>query len=78
MGDEVILNRIFNDYPSLSHYSLMNNLSLIFLWFWHLLSDVLIQIILFKDQGDYILPCSEVINPSKLVLKLSMVSHLFK
>ena len=62
----------------LNNTSLMRNLSLISLWFWNLFSDVLIQIIFFKDQGDSILPCSKFISPSKLVLKLSMVIHIFK
>ena len=57
---------------------IMSTLILISLWLWNFSIDVLIQIILFKDQGDYVLPCSKVIIPSKLVLKLSMVSHLFK
>ena len=43
-----------------------------------LLTNILIQIIFFKDQGDYVLPCSKVIIFSNVFLKLSMVSHLFK
>ena len=63
-------------YPN--HASLMRILSLISLWLWNFSIDELMQIILFKDQGDYVLPCSNVINSSKLVLKLSMVNHIFK
>ena len=74
----MILNIICNNSLGLIHDPLMSILSLISIWFWNLLSDVLIQIILFKDEGDSVLSCSEVINPSKLVLKLRMVSHFFK
>ena len=78
MVDEVILNRICNDSLRLNHASLMSILSLISLWFWNFSSDEMIQAILFKDQRDSILPCSKVIIPSNLVLKLSMVNHIFK
>ena len=56
MGDENILNRIYNDYLGLNQVLLMSILILISLWLYNFLTDVLIQIILFKDQGDYILP----------------------
>ena len=78
MGDEAILNKICNYSLSLNHASLMRILSLISLWFWNFFSDKLIQVIFFKDQRDYLLPCLEVISPSKLVLKLSMVSNILE
>ena len=78
MGDEVILNRFCNDSLVLNQVLLMSRISLISLWIWNFSIDVLIQIIFFKDQGYFVLPCLELINPSKLVLKLSMVIHIFK
>ena len=39
------------------------------------LTDILIQMIFFKDQRDLVLPCSKVFISPKLVLKLSMMSH---
>ena len=36
------------------------------------------SIILFKDRGYFVLPCPKFIIPSKIVLKISMVSHIFK
>ena len=56
----------------------MSILSLISLWIWNFSIDVLIQIIFFKDQGDYVLPCSKVTNRSKIILKMSTMSHIFK
>ena len=56
----------------------MSILGLISLLIWNFSIDVLIQIIFFKDRGDFVLPCLEVIIPSKLVLKLSMMSHIFQ
>ena len=78
MGDEVILNRICKDSLSLFHAYLMSIISLISLWLCNFSSDILIQNIIFKYQGDFVLSFLEFISPSKLVLKMSMASHLFK
>ena len=74
--DEVILDRISNDPLFHNQLILMEGLNLISLWNWNLLTHVGVQLILFQDQGDPVLPRSEVISSLKLFIKLGMMRHL--
>ena len=72
----MILNIICNDYLVLGQLLLMDRIILISLYLWNFLTDILIQIIFFKDQGDHVLPFLEVINSSNIVLKIIIIGHL--
>ena len=75
MWDEMILNRIYNDSLFLNQVLLMSSFSLISLRLWNILTDTSIQVIFFKDQVDPILPCLEIINFTKLVIKMVVISN---
>ena len=71
----IILYRICNDSLCLDQVLLLDRLCFISHWSWNIPTDTLVQVIFFKDQGDPILPCSEVVNSPNLIIKLGVMSH---
>ena len=75
MRDDMILNRIYNNSLGLDQVLLVDILRFISLWSLNFLINILVQVILFKDKRDPILPCSEFICSLRLIINLGVVSH---